>query len=123
MSLSKYRDAVDPPAWNKAAKYVRDYADRQFVASANFIANAIQRRGLYQSVEIIEAEIPTPVPVPTSTKDYLYWKFNPTTWGGQIYFNSEKAGQVTVTGDGAAPSYGTATKSLINNIASLALVK
>lgn len=122
-AMSAYRDVVDPPAWNKAAKYVRDFYDQEFVASTNFVANAIRKRGLYQSVEIIDAQTNSPEPVPSSEKDYLYWKFNPTTWGAQMYLNSEKSGQVALSGDGAAPTLGGAIKALVNSVASAALTK
>ena len=84
---------------------------------------AIQTRGIYESVDLVEIEISIPEPAPTSSNDHLLWKFNPTTWGTQMFFNSEKTGQLTVGGDSATSTLRGSTESFINTISRFALMK
>ena len=119
-SLRKYRNAVDPPAWYKAAQYGRDFLDKDLADSAEFLGEAIRQRRLYESVEIIDVEVSAPEPTPTPVSDHLYWRFNPVMWGSQIFFTSVKTGRFAVTPDNSASSLRDSTESLINTISRLA---
>jgi len=121
--LRKHRYAVDPPACYQPAQYARDFFDKDFVDTARFVGAAIQTRGIYESVDLVEIEISIPEPAPTSSNDHLLWKFNPTTWGTQMFFNSEKTGQLTVGGDSATSTLRGSTESFINTISRFALMK
>ena len=122
-AVKAHRDAVDPPGLTKPAQGYRDFYDWDTRDSVVFVANAIKRRGLYKGVEIVDMDASPSVPLPTASRDYLFLKFNPQTIGSQLYFVSERTGQVIVAGDASAPSAGRFVQSVLDQITTYALTR
>lgn len=98
-SIEAHHDKVDPPAWNKAAQGYRDLWE--YMARDGFVtySKAVEARNIYQSVRVMEFDIPEVPPNPSIDEDVLSLRFHTDSMLSAAYISTVSSGESAIPFD------------------------